>query len=130
MKIKNSADLKQTIAALEIKRRMQENDLVCGTRNLFESLKPANILKSTFEEVASSSELPGKMLSAVIGMGAGILSKKIMVGKSAGILKKIAGTALEYGIANTVVKNSDKIKTGFIFLKKILFHKKEMAAKE
>jgi hypothetical protein len=41
-------------------------------------------------------------------LGAGFFSKKLLVGKSAGMLKKTLGIALQYGIAALVAKKKDK----------------------
>ncbi len=39
-----------------------------------------------------------------------MITKKLLVGKSPSIFKKILGGAIEFGVANIVAKNTDKIK--------------------
>ena len=77
----------------------------------FESLKPINMIKSTLNELGRTPDLKSNILNAILGVGAGLLSKKIMVGRSTNLFRKIGATVLEFGIATLVAKNSDKIKT-------------------
>src|SRR5947208_403915 len=85
-KIHNSEDLKNAIIELERKRNVEEAAIKYEFRQTCETLKPANILK------------------IAIGLGAGYLSKKAMVGRSAGLLKRTLGTALQFGVASLVAK--------------------------
>ena len=75
---------------------------------ILESLKPANILKHTIHEVQESTELKHNLLKVALGLGAGYFSRKLIIGKSAGLLKKALGTALQYGITNFVAKNDNE----------------------
>jgi hypothetical protein len=55
-----------------------------------------------------------------IGLGVGVLSKKLLVGKSTNIFKRFFGTIIELTVANAVAKNSDGIKRHSIQLIKKL----------
>ena len=121
-KIHNSRDLKQAIAELEVKKDAEELILKNQFRETYTTYKPANILKNTIQEVSASPQFRHNLLNIAIGLGAGYLSKKLVIGKSAGLLKKAAGTALQYGITAFVAKkahdveeyNKTKKKTGFL----------------
>jgi hypothetical protein len=110
MNIENPTDLKSLIAGLEAKKITQEKLLIDHFNLTYESLKPINMIKSTLHEIGNSSDLKSNLLDATLGVGAGLLSKKLVVGSSNNFFKKIAGTLLEFGIATIIAKNSDKIK--------------------
>ncbi|MEO8413806.1 MAG: hypothetical protein ABI472_09110 [Ginsengibacter sp.] len=107
-KIANTSELGVAIKRLERKRMLLEEDLKDEVHVIMESLKPTNILRHTIHEVQESTELKHNLLKVALGLGAGYFSRKLVIGKSAGILKKALGTALQYGITNFVAKKSDK----------------------
>ena len=96
------------IKRLERKKLLLEEDLKDELHTILESIKPANILKHTIHEVQESTELKHNLLKVVLGLGAGYFSRKLVVGKSAGIVKKALGAALQYGITNFVAKKNGK----------------------
>jgi len=118
-KIHNSEDLKNAIIELERKRNVEEAAIKYEFRQTCETLKPANILKNTVSEVAASPKFRHNILNIAIGLGAGYLSKKAMVGRSAGLLKRTLGTALQFGVASLVAKResleSESPKKGGLF---------------
>jgi hypothetical protein len=106
--IANTTDLSTAIRRLERRRMVMEEDLKDHFHLLLEDLKPTNILKNTLHEVQESTPLKHNLLKVAVGLGAGYFSRKMIVGKSAGIVKKALGTALQYGITNFVAKKDDK----------------------
>lgn len=106
--IANTSDLSTAIKRLEVQRAIQEDDLKDHFHIVLENLKPKNILKHTLAEVQESTQLKHNLLKVAVGLGAGYFSRKMIVGKSAGIVKKALGAALQYGITNFVArKNTD-----------------------
>lgn len=106
--INNLSDLDAAIKRLERKKLLLEEDLKDEFHKILESLKPANILKNTIHEVQESTELKHNLFKVALGLGAGYFSRKLVVGKSAGIVKKALGAALQYGITNFVAKKNGK----------------------
>ena len=105
--IANTSELSEAIKKLETKRRIQEEDIRDHAHDLLINLKPTNILKHTLEEVQESTSLKHNLLKVAIGLGAGYFSRKMIVGKSAGIVKKALGAALQYGITNFIAKKPE-----------------------
>lgn len=112
--IANTSDLDTAIKRLERKRRMMEEDMKEDMHGLLENLKPANILRATLNEVQESTPLKHNLLKIVVGLGAGYFSRKMVVGKSAGIVKKALGTALQFGITQFVASRKDNSDDGSI----------------
>jgi len=118
MEIKNSEDLRAAILELEDRKQREKQQLVENFHAFKESLTPINLLKSTFKKVKETPGITSTVLKATVGLGVGLLSKRLLLGKSPGILKKIVGSAIEMGVARFVTKKSDTIKsTGNNFLK-------------
>ena len=105
--IANTSELSEAIKKLEVKRRFQEEDIRDHAHDLLINLKPTNILKHTLEEVQESTSLKHNLLKVAVGLGAGYFSRKMIVGKSAGIVKKALGAALQYGITNFIAKKPE-----------------------
>lgn len=105
--IATTSDLNVAIKKLEIRRAMQEQEIREDFKILLNNLKPTNILKHTLHEVQESTPLKHNLFKVALGLGAGYLSRKMVIGKSAGIVKKVLGTALQYGITNFVAKKND-----------------------
>lgn len=111
MNIEGPVDLKAFIAELEEKKVVQEKMLIDHFNQTFDSLKPINMIKNTLRDIGGTPDLKANLLDATLGVGAGLLSKKLMIGSSTNFFRKISGTLVEFAIATVVAKNSDKIKT-------------------
>ncbi len=103
--IANTTDLATAIKRLERRKAVLEEDLKDKFHVLTEDLKPKNILKNTIHEFQESTDLKHNLLKVALGLGAGYFSRKLLVNKSAGFIKKALGTAVQYGITNFVAKN-------------------------
>lgn len=110
--IANTTDLATAIKRLERRKAVMEEDLKDRFHILVEDFKPKNILKNTIHEVQESTELKHNLLKVAIGLGAGYFSRKLVINKSAGFVKKALGTALQYGITNFVAKNGSEDSDG------------------
>lgn len=125
MEITNSSELKAAIKLLEQQKSEQKERLVQQFHITYESLKPINILKNSLNKIIKSPAVSDNIIDTSLSLGAGLLSKKILIGKSAGIVKKLVGLALEFGVAGLVSKNSDAIKSGGLNLLGKIFKSKK-----
>jgi len=108
-KVTHLAELSQAIAELERKEAVQKNEIRESYQLVAENLKPGNLVKNGVRSVLSGKH-NDEMLNMLIGLGTGILSKKVFFGRAKGFLGKTAGTALEWGMAALVSKNAEKLK--------------------
>ena len=124
----NSADnLRQAILELETKQTGEGKILKQQFQLAYESVKPINLIKSTFKEVTASQDLKDNLLNTTVGITAGYLSKKLFEGVSNNPLKKLLGTALMFGITNAVAKNPDAVKAAAKGIFKIISELKTIA---
>ncbi len=112
--------LTESINRLQIQRSHELILLRNQFHLTYESLKPINLIKHTFKEASSSTEIKDGMLNNVIGLTTGYFTKAILMGSSANPIKKILGTLLQFTVATLVAQNSDSIKSiGKVVLDKL-----------
>jgi hypothetical protein len=116
--ITSTAALKEAIQLLEIDQEIKGQLLKEQLYITYESLKPLNLLKHTLKEISSSPYLIDNISGSAMGLLSGFLSKKIFVGASGNIIRKLIGSVLQFGITNVVAQNSDVIRS----IGQALFH--------
>lgn len=118
-KITTGEDLKMAIQQLEDKQNgewllLKEQFLIT-----YENLKPLNIIKNTIKDVTASADFKESVIGTTMGLTAGFLSKKLVVGASNNPIKKIAGALLQYGVSAVVARNPETIKLADVIIKLI-----------
>ncbi len=110
-KITTTIELRDEIALLKLYQK--ENGIALREEFMlvYESIKPVNLIKNTVQELTSAPDFKGNLLNTTIGLGAGFLSKKIIVGATHNPLKQLLGTLLQVAITSVVSKNGDAIKS-------------------
>ncbi|HBY55179.1 MAG TPA: hypothetical protein DEH15_22540 [Marinilabiliales bacterium] len=124
--ITNSDELKNAIQILEFDQQIRELELKEQVYLTVESLKPVNLIKSTLHEAASSPYLIDNVLGATVSLASGYVSRKLVVGGSHNIIRKLFGAILQFGVTNVVAQRSDQIKSIAEFIYKRFLRKKEM----
>lgn len=117
--------LKEEIRRLEI-TQAQEAILLKEQFNItYNDLKPSNLVKSFFEEAATSPAILDTVINSGIGMLTGFITKKFLTGSSRNPITKFLGLILEFGVANIITNNSEAIKTQGEKLLKLFTKKKK-----
>ncbi len=129
MEINNSTDLRAAILELEDRKQREKQQLVENFHAFTESLSPINLIKSTFNKVKETPGISGNVLKAAVGLGVGILSKRLLIGKSGGLVKRMLGSALEMGVMGVVAKNTDTLQSKAVRIFKNLFGSKSKVGK-
>ena len=109
--INSEAALKAAIIRLEIKQADERKVLREQYLLAYESIKPINLIKSTFKEATASPELKEEILNTSIGLAAGYASKVLFQGASHSPVRKLFGTVLMFGITNAVTKHPEVVKS-------------------
>lgn len=97
-------DLEIRIRELEKVQAQQMAELKLSAVGIAESFSPSHLLKSALSDVVQSPDLRNTAINTAIGIGAGLLGKKIYVGNSGSLVKEITGSALQYIFTNWVRK--------------------------
>ncbi len=124
MPINNKAALDAAILELKKSKSLQEELLIARFKATRESLKPINLIKEGFHNLTHNPDMPGSILKTVSGIGIGILSKKLFLGHSPSIIKKLLGGVFEMAVAKSTISNADKIKAYGISIYHNLFRKR------
>lgn len=122
--INSAAELKLAIQEKKFEQAIQGELLKEQLFLTFESLKPISLIKNTLRELTSSPYLIENMVGAVSGLVTGYVSKKIAIGTSHNLFRKIMGSVLQFGVTNMVAQHPETLKNlGQLIIEKI-FHKK------
>lgn len=105
------SELKEAITQLEGKKMMQEEDIKKEFKVMIFQLRPANLVKSTISEIIRTPNLINYFVDTSIGVGTGVLFKKMFTRFSSNPFKYIIGTALQYGVTNFVTNHAGPVKS-------------------
>jgi hypothetical protein len=108
--ITTSQELKARINQLEQRSYEQEMRLKEHWKATYESFKPQNLLRNAITDVAATPNIKNNLLNASIGLLTGMLTRRIIAGPSAGIIKRLAATAVQLGVTKAVADNFTTIK--------------------
>lgn len=103
-------DLEARIQELEKVQANQMAELKQSAVSIVESFSPSNMLKGALKDIGSSPGLRTAAIDTAIGIGTGFLGRKLYVGGSGNILKKIAGSAVQFLITNLVRRKMPEIR--------------------
>lgn len=128
--ITSSAALKNAIQLLEAEQGIKGQQLKDQFYLTVESLKPVSLIEKALHEISSSPNLIDNILSTALGITSGFLTNKIFVGASGSLVRKLIGSALQFGVASTVAQNPDAIKSyGQLILQYLLRRREKNSAK-
>ena len=111
MKNKNATDsLNDLILVQEMKYDHTLQQLKNQFDVAYESVKPINLIKNLVHKVTASPEIKKDLVSNVIGLSTGFITKRILLGSLHNPVTKVLGTVFEFAVANLVSKNAGGIK--------------------
>lgn len=103
--------IKDAIRQLEEKQVVEGQEVKERFLAVVESVKPVNLIKSTFNDITASPDLVSNIVSTTLGLTAGYLTNKSLVLSTGGVVKKLLGTVLQFGVTSVFVRNSDVVKS-------------------
>lgn len=101
--------LDEQIRLLKIKQSEDFEVLKSQFHLTLESLKPINLVKETINDFKNSKEIKSSLLESTLGIAAGYVTRKMIVGKSSSMIKKTAATIIQYLVSNYITKKAEKI---------------------
>lgn len=127
MAIRTKTELKQAIEDQHRKVSASQQALITSFNETKEGLKPANLIKNTFKNVAGNSSTGSTLLKAGLGIGAALLTKRFVTRGAGSLAGRALGLAMNLGLVNAVatpLKNK-----GLSMLKKLLHRGNGVAKK-
>jgi len=123
--------LKEQIKALEIKQSAEGELFKEELLFTYENLKPANILKNVVKEFYSSENLKDELIATAISVTSGLITKKLVVGKSSNQILKLVGLAIQFGMTTLISNKFQMLKDAAIqFIDRFTAEKEEKEEKE
>jgi hypothetical protein len=105
----SSEELKNAIGSAEARQSVNRQSLKTQLLLTCDSLRPANLIRSTIKEVTSSPILIFGLAVTALGLTTGFLSNRMVIGTSARLMRKLMGNFLALGATNIISKNSEGI---------------------
>jgi hypothetical protein len=109
--INSDKTLGEAIRNLEAQQALELEILKKYTEYTLHELNPVTIIKekihdgiSNIGDTVNSSEFKKGLLKTGIGLASGFLTRKLMVGPKAGLLKKLFASAVQAGVSGFVIK--------------------------
>jgi hypothetical protein len=105
-----SLDLQARISALQAQALEERLALKDEITELVTTINPIKLITHGFKEIITSPEVKEGLFDLTIGMSAGYIAKKIVIGKSENALQHIAGNVVGMFVSKNVAEHSDKIR--------------------
>jgi hypothetical protein len=118
-------DLKEAIRVLEKKQAESRQLLQEQFKVTYEKLNPFNFLKNTFNTISESPEVRNNILTFILPLATGILTKRAFAGTRTANIAKQAGILLLDGLNRYVHQNPEIINTVSQFILGIFRKKKQ-----
>ena len=113
-KITSAEQLKQSIRELELRTKQQELAMKDSLKSTGQSIKhtltPGNLIKAGIKSVRHTPSMKSAAINTFIGLAAGFLTRRLIVGKSTSILKRTLGAAVQAGITRLIYKKLPALK--------------------
>lgn len=109
--ITSSAGLKNAIQILEAEQVINGQLLKEQFQLTYENFKPVNLLLGGLKDIASSPNLINNLLGTSMGLASGYLSRKIFIGASGNLIRKLIGSVLQVGVTSVVARHPEAVKS-------------------
>lgn len=101
--------LHNALRTLEQRQSSEGQALREHFRLTYETMRPANLIKSALTEVTQSQDLKDHLVSTGVGLVAGHASKAVFESVSDSPMKGLVGTAIQFGITNAVARHPEVV---------------------
>ena len=115
--------LKHTIKVLQDDQAVNGELVKKQFDHMAENMKPANIVKSSFNKAITSPNLVENVFGLTTGLATGYLTKKIAVGSKGNLLKRFLGASIQLGVTTFVVQHPKTIKSSVLIILKYIRRK-------
>jgi len=108
--VKTTDELQEAIIRLEQQRKDELLMLKNQVQETFEELRPTRLLKNVLHDVVARPGAGQGLVDTSLGLMAGHLSEKFVVGNTGNPIKKVLGSILKYAVTNMVTRHPGAIK--------------------
>jgi len=112
--------LKHTIKVLQDDQAVNGELVKKQFDHMAENMKPANIVKSSFNKAITSPNLVENVFGLTTGLATGYLTKKMAVGSKGNLLRRLLGVSIQLGITTIVAQHPKAIKSSILVILKYI----------
>jgi hypothetical protein len=109
-KITSVSELKNAIELAESEQTVGWVVLKAQFHDTSASFKPAKLIQNTLKEVVSTPHLIDNLIDVSLSLASGYLTKRIIVGTSGNIVRKIFASAVQVGVTKFIANHTGTIK--------------------
>ncbi len=128
-KINSVAELKNAIQILEDEQAVKGKILQDQLYLTYESFKPAKLIHSTLKDLVSSPYMLDNIIDTTLSLATGYISKRLVVGASSNIIRRILGTVIQVGASKFISNHTGAIKSFGVQALTQIFRKKKKSEK-
>jgi hypothetical protein len=121
----STAALKDSIRLLEVEQRIKGQELKEQLSETYKSFKPANLIKDTIKDVVSSPHMVENLIIGGLSLATGYFARRIVVGTSTNIFRKLLGSTLQFGASSLVTQNASPLIDAGKLISKLFSKKKK-----
>jgi hypothetical protein len=126
-----SHDLQARISVLQIQAMEERLALKEEVKEIINNINPIKLITHGLKEIITSEEMKEGLFSLTMGMSAGYVAKKIVIGNSENAIQHIAGNVVGMVVSKNVAMHSDQIRSaGLLILKGIFSSRTNNSAEE
>jgi hypothetical protein len=122
-------DLQERISALQLQAMKERLDLKDEVQKILANIHPVKLITHGLKEIITSPEVKEGLFSLTMGMSAGYIAKKIVVGKSESMIQTVAGNVVGMVVSKNVALYSDQIRSAGVLLLKGIFSSRKTSEK-
>ena len=111
MEIQNSKDLELAIIELEKRKVLQQSALNDQLDRAKSSIKPVNLIKNSISSITHTPEIRNGAIKTAAGIGIGLLTQNMFLGKATPLIKSLVENAIERGVKDGVADSTLAIKS-------------------
>lgn len=109
LRIKNDNDLQEAILNLERQKDNQSIALREQWDHTRQNLNPLSLVKDGVKDMFTSSDVRSGALKGLLSLATGFLTRKLIIGNSGSMARKVVGTLAQTGATSLAYKGTDAI---------------------
>jgi hypothetical protein len=126
-----SLELHARINELQIKAMEERLALKQEITEIITNINPIKLITHGLKKIITSEEMKEGLFSLTMGMSAGYVAKKIVIGNSENAIQHIAGNVVGMVVSKNVAMHSDQIRSaGMLILKGIFSSSRNVTIEE
>lgn len=106
-KIDNAEQLRQAIEALEKSQQQEANGVKNQMHEVYESVRPVNLIKSTLKDIGESAEIKDSLLRIPVAMVGAYVNKQLSKGPAYTSARSVLAQTLIDTAVDTVKRNPE-----------------------